>query len=71
MAFLFSLKIKAWVALAKLNWYGGFTRRVKMVQTPYDLCQSLMFTTTSSAKPGSSFFRPFGYFRVVWPQIWK
>ena len=31
-----------------------------MVETVYDLCQPSMFTTTFSAKLGSSFFFPFG-----------
>ena len=34
--------------------------RVKMVETFYDLCQSSMFTTTFTAKPGLSFFFPLG-----------
>ena len=33
---------------------------VKMVETFYDLCQSSMFTTTFTAKPGLSFFFPLG-----------
>ena len=31
-----------------------------MVETVYDLCQPSMFTTTFTAKLGSSFFFPFG-----------
>ena len=31
-----------------------------MVETVYDLCQSSMFTTTFTAKPGLSFFFPLG-----------
>ena len=69
--FLLSLKIKDWIALAKLNWCGGFSKSVKMVQTVYDLCQPSMFTTTFPVKPHSSFFLPLGQFITVWPQTRK
>ena len=41
---------------AKLNWCGDFKKRVKMVETVYDLCQPSMFTTMFPSKPGFKFF---------------
>ena len=54
--FLFSLRIKGLITLAKLNWCGGLMKRVKMVETVYHLCQPSMFTTMFPFK----FFFPFG-----------
>ena len=36
-------------------------KRVKMVETVYDLCQPSIFTTTFPTKPGPNFFFPFGH----------
>ena len=56
----FSLKIKAESLLPSLIDVAVLLKRVKMVETVYDLSQPPMFTTTFPSKQCSSFSFPLG-----------
>ena len=67
---IFSLKIKGWIALAKLDWFGSFIKRVMVENFCCNLCQTSMFTMTVTTKLCSSFSFPFGNLEIQLCESW-
>ena len=69
--FLFSLKIKGWIALAKFNWCGGFTEKGKNGRNSLRFISAFDVYNNVSVETGFKLFLSLGQFNDVWPQTWK
>ena len=69
--FLFSLKIKGWIALAKFNWCGSFTEKGKNGRNRLRFISASNVYNNVSVETVFKLFLSLGQFTDVWPQTWK
>ena len=64
-AIAFSLNFKGWITLAEFNWCGGYKLKgYKIVETIYDLYQSMVTATFTAKLFLSSLWEIFPYVRA-------